>query len=96
MRITGKHSPAPTKPSPNPTALPNEPDRLANDQDHGEGSYRATRDYQKSLKSYLATADVEKDARAAAPDDAKEARDMQKAEDTGRKHAKTQGNAKGK
>lgn len=94
MQNNSKHSPTPTKPSPNPSAMPSTPGNAP--QEHGEGSYSATRDYQKSVKNYLATADVEKDARDAAPDNAAEARDMEKAEEEGRKHAKKQGNTKGK
>ena len=94
MQNNSKHSPTPTKPSPNPSAMPSTPGNAPQDQEDGEGSYSATRDYQKSVKNYLATADVEKDARDAAPDNAADARDMEKAEEAGRKHAKKQGNTK--
>jgi hypothetical protein len=63
------------------------PDRLTHDDDadeQGEGSYQGTRDYQAGVKSYLENADVEKDARDAAPADADEARELEKAEDKGR------------
>ena len=73
MRDTGNQSSKPIKPSPNPVTLPTEIDQAASDhQEQGEGSYSGTRDYQKSVKAYLENADVEQDARAAAPDDADE------------------------
>lgn len=91
MLRTGKHSPKTQKPSAVPSGLP------AKDQTHGEGSYSGTRDYQEGVKAYLETADVEKDARNAAPHDAIEARDLEKAEETGRKRAeKTQNTSKRK
>lgn len=79
MRDTGKQPSKPIKPSPNPSALPS-------DQENGEGSYVGTRNYQTSLKGYLESANVEQDARDAAPENAAEARDMEKAEQAGRKH----------
>jgi len=58
------------------------------DQVEGEGSYSATRDYQKNIKEYLDKADVAKDAEAAKPRSDSEARDLQQAEDEGRSHSK--------
>ena len=87
MRDTGKQSSKPIKPSPNPVTLPGEPVGSSKDQEHGEGSYSGTRAYQASLKGYLEAANVEKDARAAAPDNAAQARDMEKAEKAGRNPA---------
>ncbi len=55
---------------------------------HGEGNYQATRDYNERTKEYLDSANVEKDARKAAPRDEREAREMQKAEQKGKQHAK--------
>ena len=87
MRDTGNQSSKPIKPSPNPTALTSEPIRSAADAEHGEGSYSGTREYQAGLKTYLETADVEKDARDATPVDADEARELERAEVAGRKPA---------
>ena len=56
---------------------------------HGEGNYQATRDYNQRTKDYLESADVDKDAREAAPRDESEARDMKQAEEQGKRHAKT-------
>ncbi len=61
---------------------------------HGEGNYQATRDYNQRTKDYLESADVEKDAREAAPKDANEAREMKDAEAKGKRHAKTPGQDK--
>ena len=60
-------------------------------QEHGEGNYKATRDYNERTKEYMQSADIEKDARKAKPRDEREAREMQKAEEKGKQHAKTQG-----
>lgn len=56
--------------------------------DIGEGSYEATRDYQKNIKEYLKDADVQKDAEAAKPRSEQEARDLDAAEKEGRSHSK--------
>ena len=97
MRDARKQSPKPIKPSPNPATMPSEPSAAAPDQDHGEGSYSGTRDYQAGVKAYLETADVEQDARNAAPDTEAEARDLEKAEQAGRRPGiKTQRSAKGR
>lgn len=57
----------------------------------GEGSYEATRDYQKSINTYLKNADVAADARAAQPADDAEARDLKRAEEEGKAHSKAKG-----
>jgi hypothetical protein len=57
-------------------------------QEMGEGSYQATRDYQKNIKEYLQDADVEGDAEAAKPRSEQEARDIEQAEQEGRSHSK--------
>ena len=58
------------------------------DKDIGEGSYEATRDYQKNIKEYLKDADVDHDAEAAKPRSEQEKRDMEQAEQEGRSHSK--------
>jgi hypothetical protein len=85
MPHTGKQSAKSAKPQPNPITISAAPGAPPNDQEHGEGSYRGTREYQEGVKSYLETADVERDARGAAPADDAEARDMEAAEVVGRK-----------
>ena len=58
------------------------------EQQMGEGSYEATRDYQKNIGEYLKKADVEKDAEAAKPRSEGEAEQLERAEEEGRSHAK--------
>lgn len=58
------------------------------DQVEGEGSYTATRDYQKNIKGYLDKADVKSDAEAAKPRSEAEAREMEEAEREGKSHSK--------
>ena len=62
---------------------------------HGEGNYEATRDYNQRTKDYLESADVEKDAREAAPRNETEAREMKSAEEKGKRTARTQEQDKG-
>lgn len=54
---------------------------------HGEGNYKATRDYDRGVKEHLRTHDVEREARDAAPRSQEEARQMEQAEELGRKKA---------
>ncbi len=54
----------------------------------GEGSYTATRNYQKDIKDYLDKADVESDAEAAKPRSESEAKDLDEAEREGKSHSK--------
>ncbi|MCC2674652.1 MAG: hypothetical protein K0R58_1599 [Ramlibacter sp.] len=54
----------------------------------GEGSYSATRDYQKNIKEYLDKADVEADAEAAKPRSQSEAKDLEDAEREGKSHSR--------
>ena len=55
---------------------------------HGEGNYEAAREYNERTKEYLESADVNKDARDAAPRSEEEARALKRAEAEGKKHAK--------
>lgn len=57
-------------------------------QEMGEGSYEATRDYQKDIQDYLKKADVDADAKAAKPKSEQEAREMEDGEREGRSHSK--------
>ena len=54
----------------------------------GEGSYSASRDYQKNIKEYLDKADVQSDAEAAKPRSESEARELEQAEREGKSHSK--------
>lgn len=55
---------------------------------HGEGNYEAARKYNERTRDYLDSADVEQDARDAAPRSEEEAKALKQAEAEGRKHAK--------
>ena len=54
----------------------------------GEGSYSASRNYQKNIKEYLDKGDVQSDAEAAKPRSESEARDLEQAEREGKSHSK--------
>jgi hypothetical protein len=64
------------------------PGAQSGQQEVGEGSYEATRDYQKNIKDYLKKADVDADAEKARPRSEQEARDMEQAEREGKSHSK--------
>lgn len=57
-------------------------------QQMGEGSYEASRDYKERIEEYLKKADVEADAQKAKPRSEQEAREMEKAEQEGKSHSK--------
>jgi hypothetical protein len=56
----------------------------AKPQQMGEGSYEGTRDYNQRTEEYLKKADVERDAAAAKPKSAEEARELEQAEEEGK------------
>jgi hypothetical protein len=58
------------------------------DQVEGEGSYTASREYQKNIKEYLDKGDVQRDAEAAKPRSESEARELEDAEREGKSHSK--------
>lgn len=62
--------------------------RPGGQQQMGEGSYEATRDYQKNIKGYMDKADVQADAEASRPRSESEARELDEAERKGRSHSK--------
>ena len=66
---------------PKPTAQKKE-------QQMGEGSYEASRDFKQRAEEYMKKADVEADAEAAKPRSEEEARELEKAEEEGRSHSK--------
>jgi len=61
------------------------------DKEHGEGNYKATRQYNEGLKEHVEHHDIEKDARDAAPKNEQEAREMEDAERAGRSRSKGEG-----
>ncbi|HEV7574821.1 MAG TPA: hypothetical protein VGO85_02150 [Caldimonas sp.] len=58
------------------------------DEVQGEGDYEAGRRYDKASREFAQSGRVEPAARDAAPHDAGEAEDMERAEDVGKSHAK--------
>jgi hypothetical protein len=57
-------------------------------QQMGEGSYEGSRDYKERTENYLKKGSVEKDAAAAKPDSAEQARELEQAEEEGKSHSK--------
>ena len=87
MRNASKQIGKSGKPSPDPSTVVAKSAHASKDVVQSEGRYSGTRDYQASLKNYLATANVEKNAHDAAPHSAAEANEMEEAEEVGRRHA---------
>lgn len=73
---------------PAPSSQQQRPQGGGGDTQHGEGNYKATRDYDRGVKEHLRTHDVEREARDAAPRSEEEAREMQRAEDLGKEKAR--------
>ena len=61
---------------------------MTTDKEHGEGNYKATRDYNERTKRFIDSGKVDQAAHDAAPHDEQEAAEMREAEDVGRSHAK--------
>jgi len=59
----------------------------------GEGNYDATRRYDKAASDFAKSGKVDEAARAAQPRDAKEAEQLQRAEQAGRSRSKGEDNA---
>ncbi|HVL58516.1 MAG TPA: hypothetical protein VM491_18600 [Burkholderiaceae bacterium] len=58
------------------------------DKVHGEGNYKASREYNDATKEFVESGRVGEAARQAEPSDSAEAREMERAEQEGRSHAK--------
>jgi len=61
------------------------------DQVQGEGDYEAARRYDKASREFAQSGKVEPAARDAAPEDAREADELARAEDEGKSHSKGEG-----
>jgi hypothetical protein len=79
----GKPSHTPKTPSVAPAAALIKPHTPSKSLKQGIGSDSGEDGYDSSVKSYLEIADVEKDGRDAAPDDATESKDIERADETG-------------
>ena len=64
------------------------------DKEHGEGNYKATHDYNERTKAFIDSGKVDEAAEKAKPKNEQEARDLKKAEEAGKSHAKSGGTAK--
>ena len=60
----------------------------AQDKEHGEGNYKATKDYNDATKKFVDSGKVDAAAEKAKPKDQNEAREMQDAEEKGKSRAK--------
>lgn len=78
----GKEKPNldPIRDDPEPMTLPPRKTPQKQKAQMGEGSYEGTQQYAEGISKYLETADVEADAKAAAPRNADEAKEMNDAE----------------
>jgi hypothetical protein len=61
------------------------------DQIQGEGDYNAGRRYDKASREFAESGRVEPAARDAAPEDQREAEDIERAEEEGKAHSKGEG-----
>jgi hypothetical protein len=58
------------------------------DKEHGEGNYKATREYNDATKKFIDSGKVDEAAHKAKPKNQQEAREMQDAEEAGKSKAK--------
>jgi len=61
------------------------------DKEHGEGNYKATKDYNDATKQFIDSGKVDDAARKAKPRNAEESRQMSQAEQEGKSHSKGEG-----
>ena len=61
------------------------------DKEHGEGNYKASREYNEATKKFVESGKVDEAARKARPQNQQEAREMEQAEQAGKAHAKGEG-----
>ncbi|MEP7205478.1 MAG: hypothetical protein ABI920_00955 [Casimicrobiaceae bacterium] len=61
---------------------------MSTDKEHGEGNYKASRDYNERTKRFVDSGKVESAAHDAAPANEKEAAELRQAEAVGKSHAK--------
>ena len=61
------------------------------DKEHGEGNYKATKEYDDATKKFVDSGKVDEAAQKAKPKNQQEARELEKAEQEGKSHAKDKG-----
>ena len=64
------------------------------DKEHGEGNYKASKQYNDATKKFVESGKVEDAARDAEPRNQQEQREMREAEQAGKSHAKDGGEDK--
>lgn len=62
-----------------------------NDQVQGEGDYEAGRRYDKASREFAESGKVEPAAHEAAPEDARKAEELERAEEEGKSHSRGEG-----
>ena len=62
----------------------------------GEGDYRSAREFNEQERKFVGTHDTERLAEEATPDDANQARELERAESAGRAHARPDPEAEGR
>jgi hypothetical protein len=65
-----------------------EQDMKRHDKEHGEGNYKAAREYDEATKKFVESGKVKEAAGKAKPRDEKEAQEMRKAEEAGKSRAR--------
>jgi ribosomal protein L2 len=58
------------------------------DKEHGEGNYKASREYKEATKKFVDSGKVDEAAREAEPRSAEEKRELERAEQIGKSHSK--------
>jgi ribosomal protein L2 len=58
------------------------------DKEHGEGNYKASREYNEATKNFVDSGKVDDAAKAAKPKDQKDATEMRRAEEKAKSHSK--------
>jgi hypothetical protein len=58
------------------------------DKEHGEGNYKASREYNDATKKFVESGKVDEAAAKAKPKNEREARELKQAEEIGKSHAK--------
>ena len=66
------------------------------DKEHGEGNYKASREYNDATKKFVESGKVDEAAQKAKPKSAEEARQLEQAEEAGKSHAKDSGGSQNK
>ena len=85
MKQSPKHSKAPTRRGTPEKAVAA---KTRHDREHGEGNYKAAREYDSAVGAFAKSGKVEEAARAARPRSHREAEEMERAEAAGRSRSK--------